>query len=268
MKYILGFGTHYDGIKKIFPNTIPCLDTRPPKYSSSNVENMMSKIKKGSKSYRKILTRQQDFITAARLNSWKTTLEDDELDTETLRKCFKLVHSKDFTSDQKDTMIGVLTRKTLFNNQHKYLYPAGIERPTWAEEDFCWDCKMETGEETDENLLHALWSCPQKADVRGAVQLTFKVVPPTRPVTTHILWGNFVRMHDNHSALALGNFINWQINFQILKNRNKKRIIIADVIHHIKGELNWILKTKPGSIVVLEADFLGVSHNPRPPENV
>jgi hypothetical protein len=39
------------------------------------------------------------------------------------------------------------------------------------------------------------------------------------------------------------------------------------VINHIKGELNWLLKTKPGSIVVLEADFLGVNHNPRPPEN-
>jgi hypothetical protein len=74
-------------------------------------------------------------------------------------------------------------------------------------------------------------------------------------------------MHDNHSAVALGNFINWQINFQILKNRNKKRIVITDVINHIKGELNWLLKTKPGSIVVLEADFLGVNHNPRPPEN-
>ena len=45
------------------------------------------------------------------------------------------------------------------------------------------------------------------------------------------------------------------------------RIVITDVINHIKGELNWLLKTKPGSIVVLEADFLGVNHNPRAPEN-
>jgi hypothetical protein len=216
MKYVLGIGTHYDGVKKIFPNTVPVLDARPPKYSSSNIENLMSKIKRGSKNFRKVLTRHQDFITTARLNSWKTTLDNDELDKETLRKCFKLIHNKDFTSDQKDTMISVLTRKRLFNNQHKYLYPAGMVRPAWAEEDFCWDCRMETGEENEENLLHALWSCPQKADVRGAVQLTFKIVPPNQPVTTHILWDYFVRMHDNHSAVALGNFINWHINFQIL----------------------------------------------------
>jgi hypothetical protein len=75
-------------------------------------------------------------------------------------------------------------------------------------------------------------------------------------------------MHDNKSAVALGNFINWHIiNFQILKNRNKKRLSIVAVTNHIMGELNWLLKAKPGSKVALEADFLGVSHNPRPPEN-
>ena len=73
--------------------------------------------------------------------------------------------------------------------------------------------------------------------------------------------------HNNKSAVALGNFINWHINFQILKNRNKKRLSIVAVTNHIMGELNWLLKAKPGSKVALEADFLGVSHNPRPPEN-
>jgi hypothetical protein len=45
-KYILGNGTHYDGVKKVFPNTAPLLHSRPPKYSSSNIENLMGKIKK------------------------------------------------------------------------------------------------------------------------------------------------------------------------------------------------------------------------------
>ena len=47
LKYVLGQGTHYDGIKKVFGNTAPLLYPNPTKYSSSNVPNLMDKIKKG-----------------------------------------------------------------------------------------------------------------------------------------------------------------------------------------------------------------------------
>ena len=47
LKYALGQGTHYDGIKKVFGNTAPLLYPNPTKYSSSNVTNLMDKIKKG-----------------------------------------------------------------------------------------------------------------------------------------------------------------------------------------------------------------------------
>jgi hypothetical protein len=67
---------------------------------------------------------------------------------------------------------------------------------------------------------------PQKAGIREAVHSTFMIVTPTRPVTNHLIWGNFVRMHDNKPAVALGNFINWHINFQLLKNRNKNGYLL------------------------------------------
>ena len=48
-RYILGDGTHHDGISRPYGNTAPLLHKNPPKYSSSNISNLMGKIKKGSK---------------------------------------------------------------------------------------------------------------------------------------------------------------------------------------------------------------------------
>jgi hypothetical protein len=121
----------------------------------------MGKIKKGINKFRKILVKNQDFITPAILNSWKTTLDTDELNEEALRRAFKQIHSNDYTSDQKD---------------------------------FCWECKMESesGEENEENLLHALLSCPKKAGIREAVHSTFMIAPPTYLygafATTNLQW--------------------------------------------------------------------------------
>ena len=137
-KYILGNGTHHDGIKKVFGNTAPLLYPSPAKYSSSNVTKLMEKIKKGSQKFRKVLTRHQ-VITKARVDSWRKTLQCNSLDSDTLRQAFKMIHWKEFTAP--------LTRKLLFNNQHKHLYRPGQERSDWAMEDSCWDCRIVDEEE-------------------------------------------------------------------------------------------------------------------------
>ena len=61
-RYILGDGTHHDGINRPYGNTAPLLHKNPPKYSSSNISNLMGKIKKGRKKFRGILTRKQDLL--------------------------------------------------------------------------------------------------------------------------------------------------------------------------------------------------------------
>ena len=48
-RYILGDGTHHDGISRPYGNTAPLLHKTPPKYSSSNISNLMGKIKKGAR---------------------------------------------------------------------------------------------------------------------------------------------------------------------------------------------------------------------------
>ena len=63
MKYVIGSHRTHDGVKIIFPNSIPLLNPKPPKYSSSQTNAMFHKIKKGSSIYRRILARDLDFIT-------------------------------------------------------------------------------------------------------------------------------------------------------------------------------------------------------------
>ena len=96
----------------------------------------MGEIKKGSQKFRKSLTRTQDFITNSKMEKWKKTLECNELEEETLRNAFKMIHKKEFTAPQKDSILRLLTRKTLFNNQHKHIFGPNQARPQWAKEDF------------------------------------------------------------------------------------------------------------------------------------
>jgi hypothetical protein len=62
----------------------------------------MGKIKKGSQKFRKSLTRNQDFITNSKLEKWKKTLGCDDLEEDTLRHAFKMIHKKECTAPQKD----------------------------------------------------------------------------------------------------------------------------------------------------------------------
>ena len=73
-KSILGSGEKSNGQLKTFPNTIPLMNPKPPKYSSSTLENLVNKTIKGSKNFRKILSRGKDFITKKLINNWKKNL--------------------------------------------------------------------------------------------------------------------------------------------------------------------------------------------------
>ena len=134
-KYILGEGTHHDGVLRPYGNTAPLLHKKTPEYSSSNISNLMGRIKKGSKKFRAILTRNQDFITSEMIKNWNKTLKATDVEVEEIRCAFKMFRMKEFTVQERDKILKLLTRKTLFNNQHKRIFPNN--RPEWAMEDFC-----------------------------------------------------------------------------------------------------------------------------------
>ena len=73
-KSILGSGEKSNGQLKIYQNTTPLMNPKPPKYSSSTLETLLSKTIKGIKNFRTILSRCNDFITKKLINNWKTNL--------------------------------------------------------------------------------------------------------------------------------------------------------------------------------------------------
>ena len=123
MKFILGNRETMEGINLVFPMTLPTLNPNPPKNSSSTLKTLASKIQKGSQKYRQILTKDTDFITTNRLESWREALENENITTEHLRNAFKLAQWKHFDAGTKDYMLKFLTRKTLFNTQVERAYP-------------------------------------------------------------------------------------------------------------------------------------------------
>ena len=137
-----------------------------------------------------------------------------------------------------------MTRKTLFNNQHKKVF-FNTARPDWAKEDYCWECKENSGEEIEEDFLHSLWSCQAKSNVINSILNNLMIAPVLRPSTTHFMWGKFLvpalaHAHsDNSCALRLGNFINWIITLEFLKRRNNKRVDTAEITAGIRAKITW-----------------------------
>ena len=248
------------------------MNPKPPKYSSSNITNLMEKIKKGSRSFRKVIEKDQDFLDLASMKRWKKTLKDDDLDQETIRNCFKLFHWREFSAKERDTILKLLTRKTLFNNQHRRVF-CNTVRPDWAKDDFCWECKENTGEDVEEDFLHSLWTCQAKSNARLNILSNLTIAPVLRPSTTHYMWGKFlVTAHAQHSdnscVMRLGNFINWIITLDFLKFRNKKRVNAAEITNGIKAKITWLLSVSSRFQVVLAASKIpAFGHGVRPPED-
>ena len=105
-----------DGVKIIFPNSIPLLNPKPPKYSSRQTHALFPKTKKGSSIYRKILDRDLEFKTT-RLKSWRKTTGDTTVEMKTVRNTFKSINSKDIPASDHDALVRLYLRKTTFNNQ-------------------------------------------------------------------------------------------------------------------------------------------------------
>ena len=113
----------FENTKVICQNTLPLLKQKPPKFSSSQTYSFFNKIKKGSSLYRKILDRGLDFITNARITSWKKVTGLTEISKETLEKTFKFINHPDIPAADNDALVRLYTRKTTFNHQNHRTYP-------------------------------------------------------------------------------------------------------------------------------------------------
>ena len=140
MKFIVGHREKMEGVDLVFPMTLPTMNPIPPKNSSSTLKALASKIDKGSQKYRQILTKNTDFITASRLDSWKEALDNNNITRDNLRDAFKLSQWKHFDAETKDYILKFLTRKTIFNTQVEGAYPN--VKPDWFTDVYSHTCKI------------------------------------------------------------------------------------------------------------------------------
>ena len=72
--------------------TIAALDPKPLKYSSSSLRTFTGKIKNGSRRFRALLTREDDFLDEAKVQSWRATLRSEHITKQQVRNAYKLTN--------------------------------------------------------------------------------------------------------------------------------------------------------------------------------
>ena len=105
MKFILGMREKVEGVEIVFPMTIPATTPNPPKYSSSTIGTLTSKIRKGSEKFRQILTRDCDFLTTARTESWKSSLNKNNISGTQVTIAFKIAQWKNFDAEIRNYIL-------------------------------------------------------------------------------------------------------------------------------------------------------------------
>ena len=154
--YICGQGRKYQTYERVFPATIPLVCHTQPRYTYSCLETQFKAIKRGSKVFRKTLSKHDDFITDTRVERWKEKVEDQSLTKEGIKRLFKYTTSNLLHAPQKDVLLRFLTNKTLLNNQIPKAYPT---LPEWFSSINCKYCEHH-GIQTPEDFIHATYSCP------------------------------------------------------------------------------------------------------------
>ena len=116
-------------------------------HSLDTVCKLFDNATKGSKSYRLEMTR-SNFIDYD-VKKWAKRLNDDTISLEEIKNTYKLFHTKDLGTKHLDYNIR-LSFKTKFNDELSKF--AGTD-------EFCYNCKATSGEETKETFLHACYTC-------------------------------------------------------------------------------------------------------------
>ena len=89
---------------------------------SENITELFKKVKKGSRPFRRVLNRIQDFISKNKLKSWKKALKNEEVEQETVRSAHRTTNWTFFGTEVCDTRLRLLTRKTLFKKQIELIH--------------------------------------------------------------------------------------------------------------------------------------------------
>ena len=119
------------------------------------MKTQLKAIKRGSRVFRKTLTKQEDFLTDVKVERWREKVRDQTLTKEEIKKIYLLTNSNLLHAPQKDALLRVLTNKTLFNNQIPNAFPT---MPEWFTSINCNYCEQH-GVINTEDFYHATSDC-------------------------------------------------------------------------------------------------------------
>ena len=102
-------------------SSIPLLNPNQPRHTFPCVKTQLKAIKRGSGVFRKTLTKQEDFLTDAKVERWREKVRDQTLTKEEIKKIYLLTNSNLLHAPQKDALLRVLTNKHY--SIIKYLMP-------------------------------------------------------------------------------------------------------------------------------------------------
>ena len=153
--FICGHGRKYQNYERVFPATIPLVSHTQPRYTYRCLETQFKAIKRGSKVFRKTLSKHDDFITDKKVEKWKERAKDQSLTKEEIRRLYRYTTSTLLHAPQKDVLLRFLTNKTLLNNQIPKAYPI---TPEWFTSINCKYCEHH-GISVPEDFHHATSSC-------------------------------------------------------------------------------------------------------------
>ena len=190
-------------------------------------------------------------------------MEDPSITKDDLRRAYKMAQRNLFNGRQRDIMLKLLTRKTLFNNQIPHIY--GENLPDWFNTVHCREC-LKRDEIIVETGTHALKNCPTVQQLYAAVSQAFEV-----PDSSATLAGIFQRpgpqnpIISNNSDGDLTCIITWLTVIQYLSWRyTSENFCVNTMCGNIKRNLKVVWNANRGKTWDLGRYF----ETPRPPENI
>ena len=153
--FLCGQNRKYQSYERVFPESIPLLNPNQPRHTFPCVKTQLHAIKRGSRVFRKTLTKLEDFLTDAKVEKWREKIRDQNLTKEEIKKVYLLTNSNLLHAPQKDVLLRVLSNKTLFNNQIPNAFPI---LPEWFSSINCKYCEKH-GITITEDFHHATSDC-------------------------------------------------------------------------------------------------------------
>ena len=228
-----------------FYDAVPKLNLPQRKYTHSTINSLMTSIKKGSGTYRKIISRSQKRSDVHNPSRWRVKLNDDQVTRNQVKQSRINLQSKYISSDTADILARLKLGKTLFRNQFYAI--------NFTDTPYCETCTKELDHEIIENFTHANFYCPFVSTIIDQVTSTFFPNIISDFSIRDIILATTTNKHplyEGTDGQQLASII-WDTFLSYINRcRNAAKTPIATIcIHEITSQLNRILKILPRSKV-------------------